>query len=135
MILTVTNVAKDIINIFYVRVYDMDQLDRNDNILTIGVTLMTCVAATIRGCSGGTIMMEWVTHPLEYNEIHVNTNEYTHLNTKCFHSFISLRPCYTFNSLTAKSVPGGTKNYRPVGFYSRNSTKSTLHPNTTIPQI
>ncbi len=39
------------------------------------------------------------------------------------------------NSLTAKSVPAGTKNSRPVGFYSRNSTKSTVNPNTTIPQI
>jgi hypothetical protein len=36
------------------------------------------------------------------------------------------------NSLTAKSVPAGTKNSRPVGFYSRNSTKSTVNPNTTI---
>ena len=41
MILTVTNVAKDIINIFYVMVYNMDQLDRNDNILTIGATSIT----------------------------------------------------------------------------------------------
>jgi hypothetical protein len=39
------------------------------------------------------------------------------------------------NSLTAKPVPAGTKNSRPVGFYSRNSTKSTVNPNTTIPQI
>jgi ribosomal protein L34 len=39
------------------------------------------------------------------------------------------------NSLTAKSVPAGTKNSRPVGFYSRNSTKSTVNPNTAIPQI
>ena len=31
------------------------------------------------------------------------------------------------NSLTAKFVPVGTKNSRPVGFYGRNSTKSTLH--------
>jgi hypothetical protein len=37
------------------------------------------------------------------------------------------------NSLTAKSVPARTKNSRPVGFYSRNSTKSTVNPNTTIP--
>jgi hypothetical protein len=39
------------------------------------------------------------------------------------------------NSLTAKSVPAGTKNSRPVGFYSKNSMKSTVNPNTTIPQI
>ena len=39
------------------------------------------------------------------------------------------------NSLTAIRVLAGTKNSRPVGFYSRNSTKSTLNPNTTIPQI
>jgi hypothetical protein len=31
------------------------------------------------------------------------------------------------NSLTAKSVPAGTKNSHPVGFYSSNSTESTLH--------
>jgi hypothetical protein len=36
------------------------------------------------------------------------------------------------NSLTAKSVPAGTKNSRPVGFYSRNSTESTLHHKHTI---
>jgi hypothetical protein len=39
------------------------------------------------------------------------------------------------NSLTAIRVLAGTKNSRPVGFYSRNSTKSTVNPNTTIPQI
>jgi hypothetical protein len=39
------------------------------------------------------------------------------------------------NSLTAIRVLAGTKNSRPVGFYSRNSTKSTINPNTTIPQI
>jgi hypothetical protein len=39
------------------------------------------------------------------------------------------------NSLTAIRVLVGTKNSRPVGFYSRNSTKSTVNPNTTIPQI
>jgi hypothetical protein len=38
------------------------------------------------------------------------------------------------NSLTAIRVLAGTKNSRPVGFYSRNSTKSTVNPNTTIPQ-
>jgi hypothetical protein len=37
-----------------------------------------------------------------------------------------------FNSLTAKSVPAGTKNSRPVGFYSRNSTENTLHHKHTI---
>jgi hypothetical protein len=31
-----------------------------------------------------------------------------------------------FNSLTAKSCYGGEKHRNPVGFYSRNSTKSTL---------
>jgi hypothetical protein len=36
------------------------------------------------------------------------------------------------NSLTAIRVLVGTKNSRPVGFYSRNSTKSTVNPNTTI---
>jgi hypothetical protein len=40
-----------------------------------------------------------------------------------------------FNSLTAIRVLAGTKNSCPVGFYSRNSTKSTVNPNTTIPQI
>jgi hypothetical protein len=44
-------------------------------------------------------------------------------------------PVGWFNSLTAKSVPSGTKNSHPVGFYIRNSTKSTVNPNTTIPQI
>jgi hypothetical protein len=39
--------------------------------------------------------------------------------------------------LPSKSKPAirvlaGTKNSRPVGFYSRNSTKSTVNPNTTI---
>jgi hypothetical protein len=38
-------------------------------------------------------------------------------------------------SLTAIRVLAGTKNSCPVGFYSRNSTKSTVNPNTTIPQI
>jgi hypothetical protein len=38
------------------------------------------------------------------------------------------------NSLTAIRVLAGTKNSRPVG-YSRNSTKSTVNPNKTIPQI
>ena len=41
----------------------------------------------------------------------------------------------SINSLTAIRVLAGTKNSRPVGFYSRNSTKSTVNPNTTIPQI
>ena len=36
------------------------------------------------------------------------------------------------NSLTAIRVLARTKNSRPVGFYSRNSTKSTVNPNTTI---
>jgi hypothetical protein len=36
------------------------------------------------------------------------------------------------NSLTAIRVLAGTKNSRPVGFYSRNSTKSTVNTNTTI---
>ena len=35
-------------------------------------------------------------------------------------------------SLTAKSVPAGTKNSRPIGFYSRNSMESTLHHKHTI---
>ena len=39
------------------------------------------------------------------------------------------------NSLTAIRVLVGTKNSHPIGFYSRNSTKSTVNPNTTIPQI
>jgi len=39
------------------------------------------------------------------------------------------------NSLTAIRVLVGTKNSRPVGFYSRNSMKSTVNPNTTFPQI
>ncbi len=43
--------------------------------------------------------------------------------------------CLFLNSLTAIRVLAGTKNSRPVGFYSKNSTKSTLNPNTTIPQI
>jgi len=40
-----------------------------------------------------------------------------------------------FNSLTAIRVLVGTKNSHPVGFYSRDSMKSTISPNTTIPQI
>ncbi len=39
------------------------------------------------------------------------------------------------NSLTAIRVLVGTKNSHPVGFYSRNSTKSAVNLNTTIPQI
>jgi hypothetical protein len=39
------------------------------------------------------------------------------------------------NSLTAIRVLAGTKNSRPVGFYCRNSRKSTVNPDTTIPQI
>ena len=41
----------------------------------------------------------------------------------------------TINRNTAIWVRAGTKNSHPVGFYSRNSTKSTVNPNTTIPQI
>jgi len=36
------------------------------------------------------------------------------------------------NSLTTIRVLAETKNSRPIGFYSRNSTKSTVNPNTTI---
>ncbi len=36
------------------------------------------------------------------------------------------------NSLNAIRVLAGTKNSRFVGFYSRNSTKRTVNPNTTI---
>jgi hypothetical protein len=36
------------------------------------------------------------------------------------------------NLLTAIRVLAGTKNSRPVGFNSRNITKSTVNPNTTI---
>jgi len=39
------------------------------------------------------------------------------------------------NSLTTIRALVGTKNSCPVGFYSRNSMKSTVNPNTTIPQI
>ena len=48
---------------------------------------------------------------------------------------IALRLVERINSLTAIRVLAGTKNSRPVGFYSGNSTKSTVNPNTTIPQI
>ena len=41
----------------------------------------------------------------------------------------------TFKQLNRYKVLAGTKNSRPVGFYSRNSTKSTVNPNTKIPQI
>ena len=41
--------------------------------------------------------------------------------------FVPVRTDFGVNSLTAKSVPAGTKNSCPVGFYSRNSTESTLH--------
>ncbi len=34
--------------------------------------------------------------------------------------------CASLNSLTAKSCYGGEKHLNPVGFYSRNSTESTL---------
>ncbi len=37
--------------------------------------------------------------------------------------------------LTATRVLAGTKYSCPIGFYSRNSTKSTVNPKTTIPQI
>ena len=40
-----------------------------------------------------------------------------------------------FNSLTAIRVLAGTKNSRPVGFYSRNSTKSTINHKHNNPQI
>jgi len=36
------------------------------------------------------------------------------------------------NNLTAIRVLAGTKNSRPIGFYCRNITKSTVNPNTTI---
>jgi hypothetical protein len=38
------------------------------------------------------------------------------------------------NSLTAIRVLAGTKNSRPVGFYSRNSTKSTFNHKHNNPQ-
>ena len=47
--------------------------------------------------------------------------------------FSHLFPQYVaINSLTNIRVLVGTKNSRPVGFYSRNSMKSTVNPNTTI---
>ncbi len=35
---------------------------------------------------------------------------------------------HAFNRITAKSCYGGEKHLNPVGFYSRNSTKSTVDP-------
>jgi hypothetical protein len=40
----------------------------------------------------------------------------------------------TLNSLTAKSILAGTKNSLPIGFYGRNSKKSTLHHKHNNPQ-
>jgi hypothetical protein len=40
-----------------------------------------------------------------------------------------------FNSLTAIRVLAGTTNSRPVGFYSRNSTKSTVNHKHNNPRI
>jgi hypothetical protein len=48
--------------------------------------------------------------------------------------FVPVRTDFGVNSLTAKSVPAGTKNSCPVGFYSRNSTESTLHHKHNNPQ-
>jgi hypothetical protein len=61
--------------------------------------------------------------------------EVTALPVKCTVQILEGFTKCSVNSLTAKSVPAGTKNSRPIGFYSRNSTKSTINPNTTIPQI
>ena len=43
-------------------------------------------------------------------------------------------PTLFLNSLTTVRVPAGTKTPAPWNSYSRNSTKSTVDPNTTIPQ-
>ena len=67
--------------------------------------------------------------------------KYSALNKFCMHSdwalgyMISLYSGGSLTSLTAKSVQAGTKKPRPVGFYSRNSTKITVNLNTIIPQI
>jgi hypothetical protein len=43
--------------------------------------------------------------------------------------FVPARTDLGVNSLTAKSIPAGTKNSRPVGFYSRNSRESHVISN------
>ena len=47
---------------------------------------------------------------------------------------MSLRTNGVKNSLTAIRVLAGTKNSRPIGFYSRNSTKSTFNHKHNNPQ-
>ena len=61
-----------------------------------------------------------------------STANYTRFDWVEFMSTKYFRVIDAINSLTAIRVLVGTKNSRPVGFYSRNSTKSTVNPNTTI---
>ncbi len=50
---------------------------------------------------------------------------YFYHNYKTIKSFV--KQTNMINSLTAKSCYGGNINSRPVGFYSRNSTESTVN--------
>jgi murein DD-endopeptidase MepM/ murein hydrolase activator NlpD len=45
--LTITNVSEDITNICYVTVFDVDLLDRNDNLLTSGISSTTMTTSTL----------------------------------------------------------------------------------------
>jgi hypothetical protein len=66
---------------------------------------------------------------------HVSVLVLTHISVLFSVNSTVLYVTLALNSLTAIRVLAGTKNSRPVGFYSRNSSKSTVNPNTTIPQI
>ncbi len=57
------------------------------------------------------------------------TNTITRVRGKSIGIYCTQTP---INRNTTIRVRAGTKNSRPVGFYSRNSTKSTVNPNATI---
>jgi len=64
----------------------------------------------------------------------LNAKDLASKKTKLKLKSAKVRPVRAINSLTAIRVLAGTKNSRPVGFYSRNSTKSTLNHKHNNPQ-
>jgi hypothetical protein len=95
--------------------------------------------SSLLACGGYSITLKFWWHlsfPKEIIE-----RELLHLKNNSDETFISIN-CLEYvttiinrNTAISIRVLAGTKNSRPVGFYSRNSTKSTVNPNTTIPQI
>ena len=127
-----------------------DKLDVCQEVIFNSVT--TGAIEEIQFEEGQVVDRQWILHHFEYDSFRVfgflddfalptarpgnsaNQREGFHENIqRAFYSGYFRK--HGLNSLTAIRVLAGTKNSRPVGFYSRNSTKSTVNPNTTIPQI